>query len=222
MVHDRRRRKVDAAGGEGDTVGAPRLPVIPSTVEREKLSVLLVEDSTEDARRGLLALRDAGYSLHWRHVRDVAGMAAALADQAWDLVLCAHHLPHLDSLEAVRALRENGAATPLILLSATVSEELAATVVREGAADHVSTDDLGRLGAVVKLHLREVASRRAQEVAEEALHESKELFAQGFEHSPIGMALTGLDGTFRGSTLRLRGCLATRPPRRSPGSASHR
>ena len=47
----------------------------------------------------------------------------------------------------------------------------------------------------MKAQLHE-AGNRARKTAEDALRESEELLAQGFEQSPIGMALTNLDGRF--------------------------
>ena len=47
-----------------------------------------------------------------------------------------------------------------------------------------------------ELRPREAENRSARETAEAALRNSEALFAQGFEQSPLGLALTNLDGTF--------------------------
>src|SRR5664279_618978 len=119
-------------------------------VKSEKLRVLIFGGCEDDLKRELLALQTAGYGLHWRRVEDLAEIAAALASEAWDLVLSNHELPDLDWLEAVRLLRDSAAETPLIVISASASDEAAAISIRHGAAACITKSDLGRLSASVK------------------------------------------------------------------------
>ena len=60
----------------------------------------------------------------------------------------------------------------------------------------ISKNDVGRLSASVKIHLREAENRRARKTAQAARREGEGLLAEAFDHSPIGMALVNLDGTF--------------------------
>lgn len=101
-------------------------------VKSEKLRVLIFGGSEDDAKLELMALQAAGYGLHWRWVEDLAEIAAALASEAWDLVLSNHELPDLDWLEAVRLLRDSAAEIPLIVISAAASDEAAAIPIRHG------------------------------------------------------------------------------------------
>ncbi len=165
-------------------------------VKSEKLRVLIFGGREDDVKLELLALQAAGCGLHWRRVEDLAEIGAALASEAWDLVLSNHEWPDLDWLEAVHVLRDRDADIPLIRISASASDEATAISIRHGAAECISKNDLGSLGASVKIHLREAENRRARKTAEADPRESEGLFAEAFEHSPIGTALVDLDGTF--------------------------
>ena len=68
------------------------------------LSLLIVEDSEDDALLDVIALEDAGYNVNWRRVDDAQRFAAALGERHWDLVLCDHALPRFDSFGALRVL----------------------------------------------------------------------------------------------------------------------
>lgn len=161
---------------------------------RRDISVLIVEDSDDDARLEVAALRRAGYEVRWRRVQDEAGMRAALHETRWDVVLCDHRMPAFDSLRALRVLRAGEADIPLILVSGAIGEEAAVSVVRAGATDYVSKDGLSRLGQTVALQLNEAENLRMRRRTDEALRESRERFEQAFENAPIGMALLNLEG----------------------------
>jgi two-component system sensor histidine kinase/response regulator len=158
------------------------------------ISVLIVEDNESDAQLDVLALEDAGYQVKWRRVQEATELGAALEENGWDLVLSDHRMPRFDAFDALNVLRDSWVDIPLIVVSGAIGEETAVAVMHEGAADFVSKDRLGRLGAVVGVHLREAENRRRRRIAEDALLESQERFEQAFENAPIGIALMALDG----------------------------
>lgn len=162
--------------------------------ERRPISVLFVEDSEDDAELGVLRLKAAGFDVSWRRVASSEEMIGALTEACWDLILCDHRMPGFDSIGALRVLRDSGAEIPLILVSGAIDAEAAVAAVNEGAVDYVSKDRLGQLGGAVDIRLREAEHRRARQLAEEALRESRERFEQAFENAPIGMALVSLGG----------------------------
>jgi signal transduction histidine kinase/ActR/RegA family two-component response regulator/HPt (histidine-containing phosphotransfer) domain-containing protein len=137
------------------------------------LRVLIVEDSEDDALLDVIALEDAGLAVHWRRVQDRDAMTRALSEGGWDVVLCDHALPGFDSFGALSVLSSATDAEPreipLVVVSGAVGEEVAAKLIREGAADFVGKDNLARLPAAVRTALRDAQSRRDAARAEEAL-----------------------------------------------------
>ena len=57
------------------------------------LSVLLVEDSENDALLLLRTLRRGGYDPTWERVETAAAMEDALEGRSWDLVISDHSMP---------------------------------------------------------------------------------------------------------------------------------
>ena len=153
----------------------------------QDLAVLLVEDLEGDAELESLALERAGYHVRVRRVHDGDGMALALREDHWDVVLCDHVLLHFDARAAVGLLGASGSDIPLIVVSGMVGEEAAAAAIRDGAADFVSKDHLSRLAGVVRTQLRDAELQAAHRRAEAQ-------FRGAFDDAPFGSALIALGG----------------------------
>ncbi|HVH66204.1 MAG TPA: EAL domain-containing protein [Candidatus Acidoferrum sp.] len=131
------------------------------------LRVLVLEDRPDDAELTVHELRRAGYTPQWERVDDEAGFRAALRADL-DLVLADYHQPGFDALRALRIMRAQHLDIPFIIVSGAIGEETAVAAVREGAADYVLKDRLGRLGTAVENALEQRALRlREQRVLEE-------------------------------------------------------
>ena len=163
------------------------------------LSVLIVEDSQDDAQLAVLVLEDAEYEVSWQRVEGPAEMAEALARKRWDLVLSDHVIPGFDAFGVLSVLADSGSQAPMLVVSGAIDEEAAAAVVRQGAADFVSKEHLGRLASVVRTQLLDAEHSRAQRLAEEQ-------FRCAFEDAPFGSALIALGGD-AGSFLRVNRAL---------------
>ncbi len=165
----------------------------------EPLSVLIVEDSQDDAQLAVMMLEDAGYEVRWQRVQEAEEMELALSHGTWDVVLCDHVMPLFDSFAALGALSRSACRAPLILVSGAIGEEVAAAAIRAGAADFVSKQHLGRLASVVRTQLLDAKHLRSQRAAEEQ-------FRCAFEDAPFGSALIALCGD-AGSFLRVNRAL---------------
>ena len=168
----------------------------PPTTVRRRLSVLMVEDSEDDARLNVTMLEASAYSVHWLRVQDRDEMARALAQKRWDVVLCDHSLPRFDSFEALRVLAiSRSADIPLIIVSGAIGEETAAAAIRGGAADYVNKANLAGLPAVTAAVLRDARNRHAAD------HAAAQ-FRSAFDDSAFGSALLKL-GREPGRLLRV-------------------
>jgi CheY-like chemotaxis protein/anti-sigma regulatory factor (Ser/Thr protein kinase) len=98
-------------------------------------SVLIVDDSAV-ARRlagGLLEKHDWTVDYAAGGKEALAQMAACLPD----LVVTDLHMPEMNGLELVAAIKKDFPPVPVILMTAIGSEEVAAQALREGAASYV-------------------------------------------------------------------------------------
>ncbi len=119
------------------------------------MRLLLVEDHAELAEWVAKALRHAGYVLDVLERGDHAELA--LRTQRYDLVILDLSLPGLDGLEVLRRLRarEQGAPTPVLVLTARGSTEDRVRGLNLGADDYLPKPfDLAELEARIKALLR--------------------------------------------------------------------
>jgi two-component system cell cycle sensor histidine kinase/response regulator CckA len=141
---------------------------------KESLRVLLVEDSEHDAFLIERALRQGGFDPAVDRVETPDGMRAALARQAWDVVISDHKMPRFSGMAALQLLQDSGADLPFILVSGTIGEETAVAAMKAGAHDYVMKDNLARLPPAVERELQEAEVRRARRRAERALQQRVE------------------------------------------------
>ncbi|MDB5004559.1 MAG: hypothetical protein JWQ34_2784 [Mucilaginibacter sp.] len=62
-----------------------------------------------------------------------------------DIILSDHSLPSFDSIEAFQILKKSRLNVPFILITATISEEFAVEIMKNGAADYILKDRMQRL-----------------------------------------------------------------------------
>lgn len=139
------------------------------------LRVLLLEDKEADAELSLHELRRAGYEPRWVRVEDEAGFRANLGSDL-ELILADYHQPQFDALRALRILRQVGLDIPFIIVSGAIGEEVAVAAVREGAADYVLKDRLGRLGTAVQNALEQKHLRLREQKAAGELRASQRTY----------------------------------------------
>src|SRR5690349_19831996 len=150
------------------------------------LSVLLLEDNPDDAELLVFELRRAGFKPDWRRVdsRDEFVDALRCAPQ---IILADYSVPQFGALDALHVLRASHQDIPAIVVSGAMSEEACVDALRQGAVDYLLKDRLTRLGAAVEHAL-------AQQGLITASREHQQRFRAAFDHAPIGMAVTDLDG----------------------------
>lgn len=118
------------------------------------LNVLVVEDSKDDTAVLLYRLRQAGYEPRWQQVETPKEYRAHLSPSL-DLIFCDYTMPQFNALEALAILQETGLDIPFLIVSGTIGEEIAVTAMRQGAADYLLKDRLGRLESAVAAALEQ-------------------------------------------------------------------
>jgi two-component system, NtrC family, sensor kinase len=139
------------------------------TPHRSRL--LIVEDSPFDQALYRRALQD--FSLEFAGNGEAA--LAKLEAEPFDLVVLDHGLPGIDGGEVLDQVRGRlGLDTPIVVVTGFGSETLAAELLRRGASDYVTKDDLNtpRLIAAV------IGAIDRQELARERERAETELRAQ--------------------------------------------
>jgi two-component system sensor histidine kinase UhpB len=158
------------------------------------LKILHLEDLPADAELVERVLRKAKFQFEKKVVVDRPEFIRALHEFKPDIILSDHSLPAFNSLEALRITREEGFNAPLILVTATVSEEYAVNVIKEGASDYILKDRLERLPNAVQNALDKCLMERERTQADEALRASEQKYKLLFERNPMPMWMFSLKG----------------------------
>lgn len=123
------------------------------------LRLLLVEDSDPDSLIEEKMLNAAGFVTQVERVQTAEAMKAALSRQ-FDLIMADYSMPGFSGMDALALRNDISSDTPFVLVSGQISVETAVAVLKAGATDYVSKDELSRLGLVVKRALKEALDER--------------------------------------------------------------
>lgn len=117
------------------------------------IKILLLEDSHTDAEIIQRLLIKDKMSCEFRLAMDKNRFISALRDFSPDVILSDHSLPQFDSSDALSMARTMVPNIPFIMVTGTVSEEFAASIIKQGADDYILKDRMSRLPAAIKAAL---------------------------------------------------------------------
>ena len=137
--------------------------------DTNKIDLLLVEDSANDATLLLAELQRKGQNVVHQRVEKKEDYLAALQSKAWDVVISDYVLPQFSGPEALILLRQQGFDTPFIMVSGIYGEEEAVRMMKAGANDYVMKANLSRLAPALQRELLAAQERRGRKRAEGAM-----------------------------------------------------
>jgi PAS domain S-box-containing protein len=131
--------------------------------------ILIVEDVGSDAELIERELRRGGLELTTRHASTRDEFLRAIDAELPDVVLSDFRMPGFDGMSVVREVQARSPLTPVIIVTGSLTEEIAAECIKRGAADYVLKENLSRLvpavrAAVEMRRLREEELRSHQEI----------------------------------------------------------
>ena len=161
------------------------------------LRVLLVEDSENDALLFLRELRRGGYEPLYERVSASEEMeraleAASSRREPWEVVVSDYYMPRFGALAALELLRQLGYDTPFVVVSGKIGEDAAVAMMRAGAQDYITKEDMARLCPAIERELREAEGRRERKRAAEALRFLSEASAELSSSLDYRATLTGV------------------------------
>ncbi len=143
------------------------------TGENQILHVLVVEDSSDDARLIIHELKMAGFQIISERIQSAQELEQALNAKNWDIVLSDYTLPQYTAIDVLKAVKEKNPDLPCIVISGTIGEETAVAAMQAGAQDFFVKGRLKRLPLAVKRELAEAENTRQKRKAEQELREAE-------------------------------------------------
>jgi PAS domain S-box-containing protein len=137
------------------------------------VKILIVEDRPEDTELMVRELRQSSLPLHWRAVASEREYRQSL-DWTPDVILSDFNLPQFNAFDALRILDERLLDIPLIVVTGSISEEVAVDCIKLGAVDYLLKDRMARLPAAVASALDEKRLRDEKRRTEEQLKDREE------------------------------------------------
>ena len=147
------------------------------------LRILILENSLADTELMLYELRCSGLRFEWQCVETEADYLTCL-DASWDVILSDFNMPQFQAMRALQLLQERGLDIPFIIVTGSISEEVAVECMKLGAADYLLKDRLVRLGVAVIQAVHQKQLRDEKRLAEAALQASEERFRRLADNAP--------------------------------------
>jgi CheY-like chemotaxis protein len=117
------------------------------------LKILIIDDSDDDALLIFRQLRKEHYEPFSERVDTEPALVTALGKHKWDMALCDYRMPGLECLRALKLVKNYNPNLPFILISAYLTDSLSEEILKAGADDYVSKNNLPNLIPVIEKEL---------------------------------------------------------------------
>ena len=123
--------------------------------------ILIIEDNADDAELMVRELKRHQFRAEVAVATSIDSVRALLGEQTWHLVLSDYNIPNTHFSDVAAAAKAADCDMPIIVVSGAVGEEIAVSLMREGASDLVLKHNLSRLVPAI---IRELASAEQHHV----------------------------------------------------------
>ena len=157
----------------------------------QTLRLLLIDDNPDDRTLAVRELRRNFTDLEIIEVADSEGFNQALQAGGFDLVITDYQLRWTDGLTVLRTVKNCWPDCPVVMFTATGSEEVAVEAMKAGLHDYVlkSPKHFTRLPTAVRLALEQARQQQA-------LKEAETRYRSLFDGVPIGLYRSTPAGKF--------------------------
>src|SRR5262245_2105099 len=119
-------------------------------------------------------LNRGGYEPGFEHVTTEQQLQGALAGK-WDIAICDYDVEGLSAQKALQAIQSRGIDLPLIVVSGKIDDVEVLSVLKAGAADHLTRENLMRLNAAVEREIHASQIRRERLRLEEQFRQAQKM-----------------------------------------------
>src|SRR5689334_475941 len=142
-----------------------------------ELKTLFLEDTDADVELQLELLRRAGFVCNARRVHTQTDFRRELTEFGPDLIIADYALPAFDGMTALGMARSQLPDVPVIVVSGTIAEEQAVSLLENGATDYILKDNPVRFVQAVRRALREAENERHRRGEQEKVARLSRIYA---------------------------------------------
>lgn len=169
-----------------------------------KLKILCVEDSEAFAETLLETIKERLPGAACRVTCKLEEAESTLSQGDCDLVLSDYNLGSFDARDVLKARNRLAPDIPVILLTGSLTDEMAVELLKLGADDYIIKDRLARLAAAIEAVLAKAAHARELKAASVQAQENATRFRNLFEASSDLIFLVSEDGTMLDANAAFR------------------
>ena len=158
--------------------------------------ILIVEDSDDDADLLLRELRRSGIDPAFERFMSADGVKEGLTHGPWDIVLSDHGLPRNDFPDILRLVKEHDPELPFIVVSGSIGEENAVSLMRAGVSDFIFKGNLSRLIPAIHRELAAAAQQHARREADQRFRDIVEVSGDWIWETDVEHRYTFLSNRF--------------------------
>jgi diguanylate cyclase (GGDEF)-like protein/PAS domain S-box-containing protein len=162
-------------GAPGSQVDCPA-PLLP-------LRLLIVDDGDRMAAQVLAAMRRSGHEIEAARVETEGDFRARL-ESRWDVIVSDQALARFEATRALWVLEQTGQDPAFIVVSDEVEPGSVVTLMKAGAHDVLTSEEIDHLPSVVERELVAAAARRRQREAERRRSAEEERYRMLIEAIP--------------------------------------
>ncbi|MBN1948525.1 MAG: response regulator, partial [Candidatus Cloacimonetes bacterium] len=133
----------------------------------KKINILLLEDSKVDADMIRKELEEEGLCFNLTRIETENDFIRHVKNGGYDIILSDYNLPQFDGLSALQITQDLAPSLPFIIVTGSLSEEVAAQCIQRGAWDYVVKERLFRLSSSINkclaLNIAKTSSQQAEE-----------------------------------------------------------
>lgn len=160
----------------------------------DSLRLLIAEDSLNDAEIIVSTLRNAGLPVRPAQVSDPEELREKLTSTPFDLFLCGLDLESIQLEDAITVITKSGLDVPVIALGSDTGQAARLDVMRLGATDLATKDDLEHLCLVVRREFEASHNKRQIRALSRQIRETENRCASLLDRSrdPIAYIHDGM------------------------------
>lgn len=160
------------------------------------LQVLITASSQQRALVLVHALQASQFGVDYRHVETEEALRSALVSRPWDIVIHYEPTKNIAATHMLDILNEINRDLPCIIVADEFDPILSVGAMQMGADDFIPIEHLVLLAPATEREVHDAREHMRREAAEDELRQSEERFSKIFFTSPIGIAISVLDGGY--------------------------